>query len=89
MAVEGSLSVGRLVAMITLVGTVIQPLRSMSFLFALFKEAQSSIERVFEVMLPKPDRPELPNPEMPSATPPTIEIKGLSFSYPGAIREPV
>ena len=88
MAVEGSLSVGRLVAMITLVGTVIQPLRSMSFLFALFKEAQSSIERVFEVMLPKPDRPELPNPEMPSATPPTIEIKGLNFSYPDVSENP-
>jgi ATP-binding cassette subfamily B protein len=88
MAIEGSLTVGRFVAMITLVGTVIQPLRSMSFLFALFKEAQSSIERVFEVMLPKPDRPDLPNPEMPPTTPPTIEVKALNFSYPGESENP-
>lgn len=78
------LSIGDLVAMTALIATAIPPLRSMSFLLALLKEAHSSIERVFEVMLPAPDRPDLPDPLPAPTAPPFIEIKGLSFCYPNS-----
>lgn len=82
MAVRGEITVGELVAFTTLIAYLVNPLRSVSFLLSIVKEAQSSIERAREILDPAPDRPELPDPEPVPGSAPAIEIRDLSFHYP-------
>ena len=84
MAIEGTISVGELVAFTTLVAYLTGPLRGMSFILSLVKRAQASLERIEAITTPKPDRPDLPHPASAPSTPPGIEIKGLDFTYPGS-----
>ena len=78
------LSTGELVAFITLVALLAGPLRGLSFLLAIVKQAQASLERINDVMAPEPDRPDLPTPISVGTHPPQISIQGLTFSYPGS-----
>lgn len=78
------LTVGELVAWITLIGMLINPLRGVSFLAQIWKQAEVSLDRLGEVMDPEPERPDLPNPVPPPARPPAIDVRGLTFTWPGA-----
>ena len=83
MSVRGEMSTGEVVAFIALVSLLGGPLRGLSFLLAIVKQAQASLERLDQVSSPEPDRPDLgytlPAPEQP----PAISVQGLTFSYPG------
>lgn len=83
MSVQGELSTGEVVAFIALVSLLAGPLRGLSFLLAIVKQAQASLERLEQVAAPEPDRPDLgvslPAPEQS----PAISVQGLTFSYPG------
>ncbi len=82
MAIEGTLSVGELVAFTSLLGYISGPLRGLSFLVSSAKQAQAALERVDAVMDPVPERPDLPEPVLAPTRPPRIEVRGLTFAYP-------
>ncbi|MCB9676612.1 MAG: ABC transporter ATP-binding protein [Alphaproteobacteria bacterium] len=82
MAMNGELTVGELVAFVTLVAYLTGPLRGMSFIIALVKQSQASLERIDVVLYAEPDRPEGPSGEAPPTHPPAIEVHDLSFRYP-------
>jgi len=83
MAIRGEITPGELVAFVALVALLASPLRGLSFLLAVFKQAQASLERIDEVRLPDPERPDLPHPQPAPEKPPGLEVRNLSFSYPG------
>lgn len=82
MAIEGEITVGELVAFTTLVAYLTGPLRGMSFILSLFKQAEASLERVDVLLQEPPDRPEGTAGQPPPSLPPAIEVRGLSFRYP-------
>ncbi len=84
MAIRGTISVGELVAFTTLVAFLTGPLRGVSFLLSVVKQGQAALERIEAVMAPEPERPDLPTPLPAPEDPPTISLRGLSFSYPDA-----
>ena len=75
---------GELIAFTTLVAFLTGPLRGMTFILSLFKQAQAAVDRLEAVMLPAPDRPDLPHPETAPQTPPALALRDLTFRYPGA-----
>ncbi len=83
-AIEGTLTVGQIVAFTALVGFLSGPLRGMSFILSLFKQSQAAIERLDAVLLAKPHRPDLPRPLPAPSRPPVIELRSLSFRWPSA-----
>lgn len=83
MQMRGELSTGEIVAFIALLALLASPLRGLSFLLAIVKQAQASLERIFEVFEPEPERPDLPNPLPAPSQPPSITFKDLDFTYPG------
>ncbi len=82
MAIEGTLTVGELVAFTTLVAYLAGPLRGLSFIVSLFKQSQASLERIDLLLLEPPLRPEGSDGAAPPAAPPAIEARALSFRYP-------
>ncbi|MFK7930631.1 MAG: ABC transporter ATP-binding protein [Myxococcota bacterium] len=84
MVISETITAGELVAMTSLVAFLAGPLRGLGFLLAIVKQAQASLERLYEVMDPPPDRPDVPGGVPGPEHPPAIEIRDLSFSYPDA-----
>jgi ATP-binding cassette subfamily B multidrug efflux pump len=82
MAIEGRLTVGELIGWTTLVALLVNPLRGISFVVQIWKQAQVGLERLGAVIDPTPERPDLPNPEPVPDRPPGIEVRGLTFAYP-------
>lgn len=89
MAIRGEITVGELVAFTTLVAYLTGPLRGLSFIISLVKQAQASLERIDAILLPPVERPELPDPEHAPTEPPAIEVRGLTFAYPEDAGNPV
>ncbi len=83
LAIGGDLTIGELVAFTTLVAYLTGPLRGLSFILSLFKQAQASLERIDAVLVPEPNRPDLPDPVAAPAVAPAITVQGLTFHYPG------
>lgn len=83
-AVRGELTVGDLLAFITLVALLVNPLRGVSFLWQIWKSFEVSLERLGEVMDPPPERPDLPDPRPAPVAPFGLSVRGLSFAYPDA-----
>jgi ATP-binding cassette subfamily B protein len=84
MAVRGEITVGELVAFTTLVAYLAGPLRGMTFILSLFKQAQASLDRIDALLLSDPDRPELPDAVPAPKAPPALEVRDLTFTYPAA-----
>ncbi len=84
MASAGELTVGELIAFVTLVTYLTGPLRGMTFILSLFRQAQAAVDRLDVILSRAPVRPDLPHPETPAGTPPSIRIEGLTFRYPDA-----
>ena len=82
--VRGELTVGELLAFITLVAMLVNPLRGTSFLWQIWKSFEVSLGRLSEIMDPAPERPDLPNPKPAPTRPPKIVVEGLTFAYPDA-----
>jgi len=87
MAIRGQITVGGLVAFTTLVAYLAQPLRGVSFLLSILKQAQAALERMEEISAPEPDRPDRPDGVPAPAEPPAIEFRDLHFTYPGDDQE--
>lgn len=83
-AIRGDITVGQLVAFTTLVAYLTGPLRGMSFIISLVKQAQASLERIEAILLAPLDRPDLPDPVPVPDAPPALSVRGLSFAYPDA-----
>lgn len=82
--IEGSVTAGDLVAFVSLVAILAGPLRGLSFIIAIVKQAQASLERIYEIVDPPIERPDLPEPSPAPAAPPAIAVQDLSFTYPDA-----
>lgn len=86
-AIAGDLTIGELVAFITLVNFVTIPMRATSFLLQLVKQAQAALERIEAILLPEPDRPEGTAGKPGPTSPPGLELRNLRFAYPDASGE--
>ncbi|HMV67813.1 MAG TPA: ABC transporter transmembrane domain-containing protein, partial [Myxococcota bacterium] len=84
MVTRGQLTVGELVAFATLANYLTGPLRQSSFLISVAQQAQAALERVDVLLDAPPVRPDLPAPVAPPPGPPALQIRGLTWSYPGA-----
>jgi ATP-binding cassette, subfamily B, multidrug efflux pump len=84
MAIDDDLSIGQLVAFVTLIAFMTIPLRATSFLLSLLRQAEAAIERLDAVMLPLPDRPDRETSRIAPKTAPSIRVSGLNFAYPDA-----
>src|SRR5690606_7327929 len=73
-----------LVAFTSRVAYLTGPLRGLSFIAGLIKQAQASVERLEQLLLPAPDRPDLPDPTSAPVDPPRIAVRGLTSAYPDA-----
>jgi ATP-binding cassette, subfamily B, bacterial len=85
MGVNGSLSVGTLLALAALIGRLYGPLTGLSNVHVDVMTAMVSFERVFEVLdLPSmvTDRPDAK--PLPENAPPSISFDRVRFRYPGA-----
>ena len=81
---QGTLTVGELVAFITLVTYLTGPLRGMTFILSLFRQAQAAMERLDVILSRPPNRPDLPAPVAAPEEAPALRIEGLTFRYPDA-----
>lgn len=78
--IEGSLTVGELIAFNMISNQIIQPILRISQLWQDFQQVLVSIERLGDIM----NAPKEPKPENASALPPAtgaIEFRGITFSY--------
>jgi len=74
---QGVLTVGELVAFITLVTYLTGPLRGMTFILSLFRQAQAAMERLDAVLMQRPLRPDLPNPvDAPALKNISVAVRG-------------
>lgn len=90
MALEGTLTVGQLVAFTTLLTALLPQFRSMGFLFSVFQRGRAALERIFELMDAPVDRPEGDTPTPQAAGQgPALAIRDLTFAYPDAPEQPV
>ena len=84
MAVNGTLSVGDLLALAALLGRLYGPLTSLSNVRVDVMTALVSFERVFEVLDLKPIVQEGANPVALQPGPVSLEFDGVGFRYPSA-----
>lgn len=84
MAISGEISVGELVAFATLVNQITLPLRASSFLVAVFRQGQASLERIGAITEPVPDRPDAATRTEPGDRAPEVSIRGLTYAWPGS-----
>ncbi|MBN1421014.1 MAG: ABC transporter ATP-binding protein [Planctomycetes bacterium] len=87
LVVRGDLRIGDLVAFIAYVGMLIWPMISVGWVVSSFQRAAGAVARLHEIWS---EAPEPAEPADPARLPPVfqghIEIRGLTFSYPGAAR---
>ncbi len=84
---RGELTVGGLAAYVALLAALLPPLRSLGWLMAVLQRGRAALERVFEVLdSPAEDRGLTVLTRPGRRGPPTIEVRGLHFTYPGAER---
>lgn len=81
MVISGDISLGHFVEFTGLVALLAAPLRGLGFLIAILKQAQASLERLYAVTDPEPDRPDLDIAAAPPPSAPSLEFRGLTFRY--------
>ncbi|HYN67193.1 MAG TPA: ABC transporter ATP-binding protein [Ornithinibacter sp.] len=84
MAVDGTLTVGTLLALTALLARLYGPLTAISNVRVDILTALVSFERVFEVLDLQPLVAEAPDARPVPAGPVRVEVDGVSFSYPSA-----
>ena len=77
----GALTIGALVAFISYVRQMFQPIADMSEKFNIMQSAMASAERVFGVMDTAPEVTEAPDAEAPAEMAGRVEFESVSFSY--------
>ena len=83
LVMEGELSIGQLVAFLMYLNMVVQPFRVAGFVISLFQRAAVASDRLFEVLSLSPEITDAPTGEAPAQIRGDIEIRDLTFSYPG------
>ena len=83
LVMEGELSAGQLVAFLMYVNMVVQPFRVAGFVISLFQRAAVASDRLFEVLSLSPEITDAPSGQAPAHIRGEIEIRDLSFRYPG------
>ena len=83
LVMEGELSAGQLVAFLMYVNMVVQPFRVAGFVISLFQRAAVASDRLFEVLSLSPEIADAPSGQAPTVIRGDIDIRDLSFSYPG------
>lgn len=85
----GTLSAGDLAAFIALVAFIIMPMRMLGWLVPVLQRSEASLERIHAVLDAQPDRPDSAHALAAPNDAPEIEVKGLTFAFPGAPERPV
>jgi ATP-binding cassette subfamily B multidrug efflux pump len=85
----GRLTAGELVALITLLATVVGPLRGVGFLISMLKQAEAAWERVEVLLNEAPLRPEGSQGLEPEDQAPAISIRGLTAAFGDRADQPV
>jgi len=89
MVIDGSLSLGSLVAFNVYVNQLIWPIRSLGFVIALSQRAVASAERVDEVLATTAAVTEPADPvHLPASPRGEVRFEGVRFAYPAAQRRP-
>jgi ATP-binding cassette subfamily B protein len=78
-----AMTLGQLVAFLTLYLRLVWPIVSLGWLLALTQEAASAAGRLFEVLDTEPTIVDGPRP-LPAGTPADIRFEGVRFRYPGS-----
>lgn len=89
LAVRGGLSVGEVVAFVTLLGLLLPPLSSLGWTLSVFTRGKASVDRVAEVLDAPVERTEGEHPAPIPGGPPGFRVEGLDFAYPSAPDHPV
>jgi ATP-binding cassette subfamily B protein len=84
LAASGEVTVGELVACAALVNLLMAPLRQSSFLVSVLQQAKAAMERIDLLLEVPPDRSDLPDPRPVPTGPPSIRIRDLTWTHPGA-----
>jgi ATP-binding cassette subfamily B protein len=80
--VEGTMTVGELVAFFMYVNMVVQPFRVAGFIINLFQRAGVACTRLFEVFDLAPEITDAPSGATPAQVTGNIRIQNLNFTYP-------
>ncbi|WAS93334.1 ABC transporter ATP-binding protein [Nannocystis punicea] len=81
--IAGELPVGALVTFTTLLGSLVALLMAVAWVLASVSRGIVAIKRIDEVVRTPDDLP-VPTDILPPGPPPSLELRGLTFAYPGA-----
>lgn len=82
--IAGELPVGALVTFTTLLGSLVALLMAVAWVLASVSRGFVAIKRVDEVVT-TPDGLPVPTDILPPGPPPSLELRGMTFTYPGAV----
>ncbi|MEB3299228.1 MAG: ABC transporter ATP-binding protein [Candidatus Sericytochromatia bacterium] len=82
----GELTVGQLVAFLGFIQMLSWPMMASSWAYNMAQRARASAGRLQELFREEPEPVSGDNPGWWQAAPPVLEVRGLSFTYPGASR---
>jgi len=84
---SGAISVGTFTAFFTYVSMVLWPVRQAGQMVTLWQQGASGAERLFEVLDHAPEIDDRPDPSAPREIRGDVELRGLRYRYPGAVRD--
>ncbi len=87
LVIEGEMSVGDLVFFLACLNMLLQPIRMAGNFVTLVQRAAVASRRLFEVFDAPPEIEDAPSAAVPATIRGRFELRGLSFTYPGADRE--
>ncbi len=80
----GSMTLGGLVAFVTLMLSLSWPIDSLGFILANGQEAMTAADRIYEVLDTRPEIVDRPGAVAPRPGAGTLRFEGVGFSYPGS-----
>ena len=86
LVVSGQVSLGQLVAFAGYLGLLVWPLTSAGWLVNMIQRGRASLERLAALLAEEPDVQEPPDAVSPGVLSGHIEVRHLTFTYPGASR---
>ena len=84
LVLKGEISVGDLVFFFTCLNMLLQPIRMAGWFITTLQRAAVSAGRLLEIFDAEPEITDAPSPDAPSQIRGEFDLKGLSFTYPGA-----
>ncbi|MCZ6658499.1 MAG: ABC transporter ATP-binding protein [Gammaproteobacteria bacterium] len=86
LVLEGEMTLGTFTAFFAYAAMVAAPITMVGMSLSMFTAAAAGTERIFEVLDYEPEIVDSPSGEIPDTIAGRVEIKGLTFSYPGTTR---